>query len=174
MVLLRCATGRIGVGSDFERRQILQVVVDRLHRPVRRVLQDQVHPPFQFTGEHADAHVERRLQLGLQFGQHGEDAGHVEAADHHRHARGAERAGDIERTGILVRLHAGERDQAEPVVAPEQREKLLDLDARIDLVDHRDVDGGIGSEHAALRRIAPQGCKGRRGCWTEYTRAPTG
>ena len=140
----------------LERRQVLQIVVDRLQRPVRRILQDAVHPSLQLAGEHAHAHVERRLEVGLQFRQHGEAAGDMESADHHRHAGRPERAGDVERAGILVRLHADDRDQAEPAVAPKLGEQLVDFDAGMDLVDHRDVDGGVGSEHGPLRRIAPQ------------------
>src|SRR5262245_32667290 len=83
----------------------------------------------------------------------------MEAADHHRHASRPERAGDVERAGILVRLHAHDPDQAEPVVPTKLREQLLDFHARVDLVDHRDVDGGVGSEHLALPRIAAQAVK---------------
>ena len=80
--------------------------------------------PFGFAGEQADAHVERRLQVGLQLRQHGEAAGDVEAADDHRDAGRAQRPGDIERARKLVRLHADEPDQAEAVVAPEVRDDV--------------------------------------------------
>ena len=56
-------------------------------------------------------------------------------------------------------MHAGECDQAETAVAPELREKLPDIDVRIDLVDRGDVDGGIGAEHTTPGRVTPQGVK---------------
>jgi hypothetical protein len=73
----------------------------------------------------------------------------MKSADHHRHASRAERAGDVERARILIRLHTDDREQAEAVVAPKQGEQLLDSDARVDLVDHRDVEAGVGPKHLA-------------------------
>ena len=119
IVRLRCAGGRMRGWLRFERRQVLQVVVDRLQRPVRGVAQDRVHAPFELAGEQAHAHVERDLEVGLQLRQHGEAAGHVEAADHHRHAGGAERARDVERARELVRLHADDAEKTEAAVAAE-------------------------------------------------------
>src|SRR6478735_1934707 len=77
----------------------------------------------------------------------------MKAADHHRHAIGTERAGDIERARVLIRLHPDDADQAESVVTPKQGAQLLDLDAGVDLVDDRDVDRGVGPEHGAEPRI---------------------
>ena len=147
--------GRLGL----ERGQVLQIVVDRLQRSVGRVLQKEIHPALEFAGEHAHPHVEGLLEIGLQLREHGEAAGDMEAADDHGHALRAEWAGDIEGAGILVRLHAHDPNQAEPVMALKLRQQLPDFDARVDLVDHRDVDGGVGSEHAALPRIPTQAVK---------------
>ena len=148
--------GEDGGRFGLQRRQILQVVVDRLQRPVRGILQDQVHPAFQLAGEHADAQVERLLQVGLHFGQHRETAGHMKSADHHRHARRTERAGDIECARILIRLHTDDPHQAESVVTPKQGKQLVDFDPGMDLVDHGDVDGRVGPQHGAQPRIPPQ------------------
>ncbi len=63
-----------------------------------------------------DAHVERFLQVGHQIGEHGEQAGHVEAADDHRHAGRTKRPRDIERARILIGLHADQPDKAELAV----------------------------------------------------------
>jgi hypothetical protein len=145
--------GKDGGRLGLERRQVLQVVVDRLQRPVRGVPENQVHPAFQLAGEHADAQFERFLQIGLHLRQHRQTAGHMKAADHHRHTIGTERAGDIERAGILIRLNADDPDQAESVVTPKQGAQLLDFDAGVDLVDDRDVDGGVGPEHRTEPRI---------------------
>ena len=41
----------------------------------------------------------------------------MEAADHHRHAGGAQRPGDVERARKLVRLHADQADESEAAVA---------------------------------------------------------
>jgi hypothetical protein len=49
----------------------------------------------------------------------------------------------------MIRLHTDDSDQAEAVMAPKQGEQLLHFDGGVDLVDHRDVDGGGGPEHLA-------------------------
>ena len=88
-----------GNRARLDRRQIVEVVVDRLQRSVRGIAQDRVDPPLEFTGEQADADVEGGAQVGLQLGQHRETAGDVESADHDRHAGGAELARDVRARG---------------------------------------------------------------------------
>ena len=137
-------------------------------------MQEAVHPALEFAGEHAHPHVEGLLEIGLQLREHGEAAGDMEAADDHGQACRAEWARDIERAGKLVRLHADDPNQAEPVMALKLRQQLLDFDAGVDLVDHRDVDVGVGSEHGATSRIRVRGCRARRACSTERMPASTG
>src|SRR5262249_15622944 len=64
--------------------------------------------------------------------------------------------------GIRRQRPADTPKNADPAVAPKPSEQLSDFDARVDLVDHRDVDGGVGSEHSAFRRIAPQAVENRQ------------
>ena len=148
MVLVGRKRGRRG----FERRQIVEIVVDRLQFPGGRIPQDLVHAAvLRLAGEQAAAHVERDLQVGLHLRQHGEAAGDVEAADHHLDAGLAQRTGDIERARELVRLHADEAHQPEAVVVADTRDDVLGLDPRIGLVHRGDVDLDIGPEHLARR-----------------------
>ena len=51
----------------------------------------------------------------------------MEAADHHRHAGGAQRPREVERARKLVRLHADEADHAEAVMPTEPRDDRLRL-----------------------------------------------
>jgi hypothetical protein len=140
----------------FESGQVFQVVVDRLQRAVRRVGEDFIHPPFQFAGEQADAHIDRNLQVGLQAGQHGEASGYMEPADHHRKAGRAKPPGDVERPRVLVRLHADKSHQSEIPMTPKLRQQALDSDARVNLVDNRNVDLGVGAKHVPARGVARQ------------------
>src|SRR5262249_47229087 len=70
--------------------------------------------------------------------------------------------GETQPAGIRTRPPADHAPQPNPAVAPIPSEQLPDFDARVDLVDHRDVDGGVGSEHGALRRIPPQAVENRQ------------
>src|SRR5262249_7072149 len=64
--------------------------------------------------------------------------------------------------GIRRQRPADTPKNAEPAVAPKPSEQLPDFDTRVDLVDHRDVDGGVASEHGAFRRIAAQAVENRQ------------
>jgi hypothetical protein len=90
----------------LERGQIVEKIINRLERAVRRIAQQRVAAAFQLAGKERDAEIERDLQVGLHPAQHGETAGHVESADRHRDAGGPQRAGDIECAGKLIALHA--------------------------------------------------------------------
>ena len=68
----------------------------------------------------------------------------------------AERARNIERARILVRLHADQSEQAKIAVLAETAEQLRDIHPRMGLVDDVDVDGDVRPEHLALRGIARQ------------------
>ena len=87
--------------------------------------------------------------------QHGDAAGHVEAADHHREAVGAEPAGEIERARKLVRLHADQADHAGAGVT-DAFGHALDIDDSVALVASLDLDRDIGAERALLRALFDQ------------------
>ena len=73
----------------FQRRQIVEVVVERLQRAAGGIAQQSVAAAFEFAGIQRDAEIERLLHVGLNAGQHRQTARDVEAADRDRHAGGA-------------------------------------------------------------------------------------
>ena len=83
------------------------------------VAQQAVEAAFGFAGEHRDAHVARGIEIDSAAIEHGQAAGHMEAAHRHLDAGGAEGSRDIERARILVRLHADQAEQAEIAVVAE-------------------------------------------------------
>jgi hypothetical protein len=84
----------------------------------------------------------------------------MEAADHHVDAGLAQRPRDVERAGELVRLHADQADHAEAAVLRHEGDDSVGAHARIGLVHRRDVDGDVGAEHAALRRVGGEAVDG--------------
>ena len=146
--------GRNGVGARFERRQIVHVIVEGFERAVRGIADHLMQAPvFGLAGEQAASHVERLLQVGLHVGQHREAARHMEAADHHWNAGGAQRPRDVERARKLVRLHADQPDHAEAAMARELRDNVFGADARVGLVNRGNVDLDISTEHLPRHRV---------------------
>ena len=141
----------------FQPRQLVHVIVDRLRACHARRRARRVEAAlFRFAGEQAAAHVERLLQIGLHAGQHGDAAGNMKAADHHRNAGIAQRPRDVERARKLVRLHADQSHHPEIVVAFELRDDVLDTHARVGLVRRCDVDGDIRTERLPFDGVAGQ------------------
>ena len=120
------------------------------------------------------AHVERDLEIGLHLLQHGKTAGDMESADDHRHACRAELTRDIEGTAKLGRLDAHKPDHPEPVMRRRRARSFLILHARVELVDHRDVDVNVRSEHLPAARYRAPGCRQRQENSKEDIRASTG
>ena len=137
----------------FQRRQIVDVIVDRLERTGGGITQDLVHAPFRFAGKQSDAHVERLLQVGHDGGKHRQHAGDVETPDDHRDAGLAQRFGDVQRARILVRLHADQADKAEILVGAHVGDDAVDAHPRIGLVDGGNLDVDVGPENPALRAV---------------------
>ena len=109
---LTCLRGRNGGGSPTRFGSVVHVIVERLERAVRGVAQHLVEPALLgLAGEERDAHRLRRFDVGRQFGQHGDAAGDVEAADADRQPGVEERPRQIDRARKLVGLHADEADQ---------------------------------------------------------------
>jgi hypothetical protein len=136
---------------SLEPRQFRHVIVDRFQLAVRGVNQDGVEAAlFRLAGKQAAAHAERDLKVGLNARQHGEAAGDVEAADHHRNAGLAQRPREVERARKLIRLHANQTHHAEAIVALELLDDVLDVDPGIGLVHRADVDRDIGAEHVTV------------------------
>ena len=127
---------------------VVEEIVDRLRRPGVDVLDELGEPALALAGIKDDAELLRLLEIGRQFGQHGDAARHVEAADRHRHAAVAELPGDVERAGELVRLHADQRDHA-PVRLDAVGDPL-DVEDRVALVIGLDNDLGILAENMRL------------------------
>ena len=77
----------------------------------------------------------------------------MEAAHRDRDTGGADRPRNVERAGILVRLHADETEQAEVAVFAEAADQLRDIHAGVGFIDHVDIDRNIGTEHLAFRGV---------------------
>ena len=111
------ALGRhIGTGRAFEPRQIVEVIVDRLERARRGVAQHFVEAPLRFARIERNAEVERFLERIGRLRQHGEAAGDMEPADHHRHAGRPQRPGAVHHARELIRLDADKADHAETAI----------------------------------------------------------
>ncbi len=118
---------------------------------------------FGFAGEQAAPHVERDFQVGLHFRQHGDAAGNVKAADHHRNTGLAKRPRQIERARELVRLRANQPHHAEAVMPLELGDDVFDADPVVGFVDGGDVDRHVGPQHLPLRGVISEGvdaCQG--------------
>ncbi len=134
--------------SALEARQIVHVVVERLHGAVHRVAQHQVEAAFLgLTGEDRDAHVHGFLDLGRRHRQHREAAGDVEPADRHREAALQELAGEVDGVRELVGLDAHEADEALAAAALDLGHEVVGTDARIGLVDRMDDDVDVRTQH---------------------------
>src|SRR5688572_21334520 len=77
----------------------------------------------------------------------------MEAADNDWDAGGTKWPGDVHGTRKLVRLHANKPDHAEAAVARHLRDDALRIDARVGLVDRRDVERDVGPEQLPLGGI---------------------
>ncbi len=139
-----------------EVRQIVHVIVQRLQLLGRGVAQEIVETALGLAGEQRDAHAARKVEVDGGAVEHGEAAGHMEAAHRDLNAGGAERLGDVQRARKLVRLHADQAEHAEIAVLAETPDQLLDVDACIGLVDDVDVDLDVVAQGLALRRIERQ------------------
>ena len=137
----------------FERRQVVDEVVNRFQPLGRRVQDEIVKVPLGLAGKQAGAHVERLLKVGHDLWKHREHAGHVETTDHHWNAGCTKRAGDIECSRILVGLHTDKSDKSEVSVAAEIGEDLVNIQALIGFIDGRDGNFNVVSKHVALRGI---------------------
>src|SRR5579862_2035132 len=140
----------------FERRQIVDVIIERLERTVGGVAHHLVHAAFGFSGKQRDADFERGLQVGAYGIEHRQHAGDVEAADDDGNAGGAQRFGDVERARILVGLYAHQADEAEIIVGAHVGDDALDAYAAVGFVDRGNFDGGVGPENFALRAVVKQ------------------
>ena len=100
----------------LDRREVVEIIVDRLEGTACGVAQQGVEPLLRLACEQADPQVESLLNVGLHLGEHRQAAGNVKPADDHGYACGPQRAGDVHGSGKLVRLHADETDQAEATV----------------------------------------------------------
>ena len=141
-----------------EVRQVVHVVVERLHRAVHRVAQHEVEAAFLgLAGEDRDAHVHGFLDLGRRYRQHRQAARHVEAADRHRQATQLqELAGEVDRVRELVGLDADQADESLAAAAFDLGQKPVGTDAGIGLVDRVDDDVDVGAQNFARAAILAQ------------------
>ena len=65
-----------------------------------------------------------------------------------------ERPRDVERTGILIRLDADQRNKAKIAVNEKPVEERRQVYTGVHLVDRRYVDGDVRSEHLPLGAVS--------------------
>ena len=141
-----------GVGSALDAGQILHVVVKRLQRARGRVAQYLVQPALGFAGEQREAHFSGAVQIGVDAVEHRQHPGHMKPADRDRNAVFDQWPGDIQRTGKLVRLHAGEHHHA-GTGRVDQPGDFRGADAGVGLVKSVDVDIDVFAQNGSLRAI---------------------
>ncbi len=140
----------------FERRQVVDVIVERLEGARSGIAHDLLHAAFRFAGKQRDAHVESLLQVGHHAREHRQHAGDVKTADDDGDTGVAQRLGDMQRARILVRLHTDQADETEIIIGAHVGDDPADADARVGFVDRRDLDIDVGPENFALRAIVEQ------------------
>ena len=96
----------------------------------------------------------RLFQVRRQFGQHGDAAGDVEAADGDRHALLAKLAADIERARKLIRLHADQRDHS--AVGEDALRNRGKIDDGVALVVDLELDIDVGAENVRFGAFQQQ------------------
>ena len=150
----------VALGQERHRRaldagQVVHEIVERqracLSAASRRTMSSR---PSASPANIDDAQLAAGVEFDRAAVQHRQAARDMEAAHDDRDAGGAERPRDIERAGILVRLHADQPDQAEAAVALEAREQRRHVDAGVGLVDRLDLDLDVRAEHLPLGAIA--------------------
>jgi hypothetical protein len=86
----------------------------------------------------------------------------VETPDHDRHARRPQRARNVESAGILIRLDADQRDEAEIALGAKSGDDPRDIYPRIRLVDSVDVDRDRASQNPTFRAIRGDAVQSRQ------------
>ena len=126
-------------------RQIAEIIVDRLRPASINVANERGNAALALAGEKDDAEIERDLQIGRHFRQHGQAAADMEATDHHGNADGAQWPGKIEGAGKLIGLHADEADEASTRFG-DFSNGAFDVNDGVALVKGLDVDFDVGAE----------------------------
>ena len=129
--------------------------------PFQASCQDDVETAFLgLAGEDRDAHVHGRLDLGRHDRQHRQAAGGMEAAHRHRQAGLEEVAGEVDRVGELVGLHADQADQRLAAAAADVSHDAVGPHPGIGFVERLDQDVDVGSQHLALLAVLAQAVEG--------------
>ena len=144
----------------FESRQFLEVVVDRLERADAASVRMVSTRPSSSPANRLTPMSRATFRSACSSGSMARQPDTWKPPIDHLHAGGAERPRDVEGAGKLIRLHADDAEEAVIAVATELRQQLVDLHAAVDLVDDRDVDGGVGPENCSLGRRRARGCTG--------------
>ena len=130
-------------------RHVVQVIVDRLRLARIDVLQELRKPVFALPRVQDHPERLRLFQVRRQFGQHGDAARDVEAADGDRHALLAKLAADIERARKLIRLNADQSDHS--AVGENTFRNRRKIDDGVALVVDLELDVDVGAENALFR-----------------------
>ena len=134
-------------------RQIREIVVERLETVPDQILKEPFQTPLQLPGEQGDAQVQGLAQLHRHLLQHRKTTAHVEAANGHRRAGGAELAGQVQRPGELVRLNPNEPHQHPPPILAELPDEARRIDVGIGLVQGAHPDLHTRAQHLALGAV---------------------
>ena len=146
---------QIGDGLLLHIRQVVHVIVDRLRRAGMNVPKEGLEMLLRFAREEDDPEVDRLFEFRRQLLQHRHAAADMEAADGDRDASRAKLARDRHRARKLVRLNAGQTDEARMPRLIDAPRDALDRDLDVHLVV------GVDLDRDTLRR-APCGARSPR------------
>ena len=167
------SAGISGIGVPSMPGQVVHEIVERLEGARDGIAQHLVEPALGLAGEQRDAERLRAVEIGIDAVEHADRAGDMEAADADRDAARAQRRGDIERAGKLVRLHADQHDHAGARALDHARE-AIGADAGVGLVEGVDFDVDVGAENGALGAVPARGRRARQASSTEWASAAIG
>ena len=106
--------GQDGQRRIFHARQVGEIIIKRLELAGHCVAQIGVEPAFRLSGEQADAERLGLAQVSGKFGQHGEAARDMEAANGDRRIFRAKAPRQIQGARKLIGLHADHANHPGP------------------------------------------------------------
>ena len=137
-------------------RQIVHIIIDRRETARVGIQQHLIEPSFGLAGEDRNAEIERFLNIGRNFRQHGEAARDMKTADTDPDTGGSQRPGHIHGVRELVRLNADEADHAATAIGLNLSNDFLRLNTGVGFIGGPDDDIDVGSEKPPVDGIGEQ------------------
>ena len=157
------ARGNTGQGSPRESGKIVERGVERFEPVMIGVAENLVEVTFRLPSEDGNPELLRLANLCRRFGEHGQRAADVKAADAHGNAGRPEGPGYINGARKLVGLDADQGNQAFAVAGLDFANDALRLDTGVDFVERRDPDVHMFAQNAPLGAIKGDSVKHPQG-----------